>query len=78
LVAIIEAEGIEPSDEEVREAVEEAAGDGPRSVSPKKLADSAIRSSALRCEQAQARDKRWTPDGDERGGTGQLWTPAGS
>ncbi|HET8759157.1 MAG TPA: trigger factor [Solirubrobacteraceae bacterium] len=37
LAAIIEAEGIEPSDDEVREAVEEAAGDGPGSVPPKKL-----------------------------------------
>jgi trigger factor len=34
LAAIVEAEGIEPTDEEVREAVEQAAGDG---TSPKKL-----------------------------------------
>jgi trigger factor len=37
LAAIIEAEGIEPSEEEVLEAVEQAAGDGPGRTSPKKL-----------------------------------------
>jgi len=37
LAAIIEAEGIEPTDEEVREAVEQAAGEGPARTSPKKL-----------------------------------------
>src|SRR4051812_17389401 len=37
LAAIIEAESIEPSDDEVLEAVEEAAGDGQDRVSPKKL-----------------------------------------
>jgi trigger factor len=37
LAAIIEAEGIEPTDEEVLEAVERAAGDGPGRTSPKKL-----------------------------------------
>ena len=37
LAAIIEAEGIEPSDDEVLAAVEEAAADGGGRVSPKKL-----------------------------------------
>jgi trigger factor len=37
LAAVIEAEGIEPTDEEVLAAVEEAAADGGGSVSPKKL-----------------------------------------
>jgi trigger factor len=37
LAAIIDAEGIEPSDEEVLEAVEQAAADGGGRVSPKKL-----------------------------------------
>jgi trigger factor len=37
LAAIIDAEGIEPTDEEVREAVEQAAGEGPGRTSPKKL-----------------------------------------
>ena len=37
LAAIIEAEGIEPTDDEVFEAVEQAAGEGGGRVSPKKL-----------------------------------------
>ncbi len=37
LAAIIEAEGIEPSEEEILEAVEQAAGDGQGRTSPKKL-----------------------------------------
>ena len=37
LAAIIEAEGIEPTEEEVLEAVEQAAGEGPARTSPKKL-----------------------------------------
>jgi trigger factor len=37
LAAIIEAEGIEPTDEEVEQAVADAAGEGPGRVSPKKL-----------------------------------------
>jgi trigger factor len=99
LAAIIEAEGIEPTDEEVLEAVEEAAGDGPGRTSPKKLlerlkssgridavkedlaqrkaldlvADSA---KPITVEQAQAREKLWTPGREEAGGSsGQLWTP---
>jgi trigger factor len=97
LAAIIDAEGIEPSDDEVLEAVEEAAGDGPGRVSPKKLMErlkssgridqlkqdlaqrkalDLIAESAkpISIEQAQARDKLWTP-GDERASAGQLWTP---
>jgi len=98
LAAVIEAESIEPSDDEVMEAVEQAAGDGPGSTSPKKLlerlkssgridslkedlaqrkaldliADSA---KPITIEQAQARDKLWTPGREESGGSGQLWTP---
>jgi trigger factor len=37
LAAIIETEGIEPTDEEVEQAVADAAGDEPGRVSPKKL-----------------------------------------
>ena len=102
LAAIIEAEGIEPTDDEVFEAVSQAAGDGPGSTSPKKLlerlkssgrldtlkqdlaqrkaldvvADSA---KPISIEQAQARDRLWTPGDSERGtpaSSGQLWTPA--
>ena len=37
LAAIIDAEGIEPTEEEVLEAVEQAAGEGAQRTSPKKL-----------------------------------------
>jgi trigger factor len=99
LAAIIDAEGIEPSDDEVLEAVEEAAGDGPGRVSPKKLMErlkssgridqlkqdlaqrkalDLIAESAkpISIEQAQARDKLWTPGREESGSSQQLWTPS--
>jgi trigger factor len=99
LAAIIEAEAIEPSDDEVREAVEDAAGDGPGNVSPKKLLErlkssgridelkrdlaqrkalDLIAESAkpISIEQAQARDKLWTPGREEQGSSAQLWTPS--
>jgi trigger factor len=102
LAAIIEAESIEPTDEEVLEAVEEAAGDGVgggQSVSPKKLMErlkssgridqlkhdlaqrkalDLIAESAkpISIEQAQARDKLWTPGREESGSSQQLWTPS--
>jgi len=101
LAAIIEAEGIEPTDEEVFEAVEQAAGEGPGRTSPKKLLERLKSSGQLESlkrdlaqrkaidlvaeaatpvsiEQAQARDKLWTPGDSERaksGSTGQIWTP---
>jgi trigger factor len=101
LAAIIEAEGIEPSEDEVFEAVEQAAGDGPGRTSPKKLLErlksrgqleslkqdlaqrmalDLIAESAkpISIEQAQARDKLWTPGDSERaksGSGGQIWTP---
>jgi trigger factor len=102
LAAVIEAEGIEPSEDEIMEAVEQAAGSGPGRTSPKKLierlkssgrldtlkedlaqrkaleliADSA---KPISIEQAQARDKLWTPgsaEGAKSGSAGQLWTPS--
>ena len=100
LAAIIEAESIEPSDDEVLEAVEEAAGDGGQGrVSPKKLMER-LKSSGridqlkqdlaqrkaldlvaesakpISIEQAQARDKLWTPGREESGSSQQLWTPS--
>jgi trigger factor len=101
LAAIIEAEGIEPSDEEVLEAVEQAAAEGGGRTSPKKLLERLKSSGRLETlkqdlaqskaidlvaeaakpisiEQAQARDKLWTPGESERarsGSTGQIWTP---
>jgi trigger factor len=96
LAAIIEAEGIEPTEEELLEAVGQAA----EGSSPKKLLErlkSAGRLDALKAdlaqrraldlvadsakpitvEQAQARDKLWTPDREaERAPAGgRLWTP---
>lgn len=102
LAAIIEAEGIEPTEEEVLEAVAQAAGESPQQMSPKKLLErlrSSGRLDALKqdlaqrkaldlvaesatpisIEQAQARDKLWTPgseEGAERPSGGRLWTPA--
>jgi trigger factor len=102
LAAIIDAEGIEPTEQEVLEAVEQAAGDGPDRVSPKKLLERlksagrldglkediaqrkaldivAESAKAITIDQAQARDKLWTPGDSERaksGSSGQLWTPA--
>jgi trigger factor len=128
LAAIIEAEGIEPTEEEVLEAVARlgggrgeaggeaegrdrgdegeargrAAGEGPQRVSPKKLLErlkSGGRLESLKqdlaqrkaldlvagsakpisIQQAQAREKLWTPGDSERarsGAAGRLWTPA--
>jgi trigger factor len=101
LAAIIEAEEIEPSDEEVFEAVEQAAAEGRGRVSPKKLLErlksqgrldslkqdlaqrkalDLIAESAkpISVEQAQAREKLWTPgdsEGAKSGSSGQIWTP---
>jgi trigger factor len=100
LAAVVEAEGIEPSDEEVMETIERAAPS--EGTSPKKLLDRmrstgrldalkaelaqrkaldllAESATAISVEQAQARDKLWTPgkEGAESSGTGQLWTPGG-
>jgi trigger factor len=101
LAAIVEAEGIEPTQEELLEAVGGAAAN--EQVSPKKLlarlessgrldqlkADLAQRkaldlvaetATPISVEQAQARDKLWTPSKEEQeGGSepagGRLWTP---
>ena len=97
LAAVVAAESIEPSEDEVLEALEQAAPE--EGTSAKKLfermkdagrletfkaelaqrraldllADSA---KAITIEQAQARDKLWTPAADAREGAGrELWTP---
>jgi trigger factor len=99
LAAIIDAEGIEATEEDVLEAVGQAADGG--AGSPKKLVERlkstgrlesvkqdlaqrkaldliAEAAKPISVEQAQARDKLWTPeketDAGERSG-GQLWTP---
>jgi trigger factor len=101
LAAIIEAEAIEPSDDEVFEAVEQAAAEGRGRVSPKKLLERlksqgrldslkqdlaqrkaldliAETAKPISVEQAQAREKLWTPgdsEGARSGSGGQIWTP---
>ena len=100
LAAIVEAEGIEPTEEEVVEAIQEAGGGAGPGTVPKKVLDR-LRSSGrldelkadlaqrraldlvaesakpISVEQAQARDKLWTPDREsaEEGGSKRLWTP---
>jgi trigger factor len=96
LAAIVEAEAVEPSDDELLEALEQAAPS--ESTSAKKLLErmkSAGRLDAFKAEiaqrkaldliaesakpisveQAQARDKLWTPGTDAEERSTQLWTP---
>jgi trigger factor len=96
LAAVVAAESIEPSDEELLEALEQAAPS--ESTSAKKLLErmkSAGRLDAFKAElaqrkaldllaesatpitveQAQARDKLWTPGKDAEERASQLWTP---
>jgi trigger factor len=97
LAAVADAEALEPTEDEMLEAVAEAAPPGERTA-PKKLLErlrSNGRLDALKddlaqrkaldliaesakpitIEQAQARDKLWTPGSGEPAGAGQLWTP---
>jgi trigger factor len=97
LAAVAEAEALEPTEDEMLEAVAEAAPPGERTA-PKKLLDrlrangrldalkddlaqrkalDLIAESAkpITIEQAQARDKLWTPGSGEPAGAGRLWTP---
>jgi len=96
LAAVVAAEGIEPSEDEVLAALEEAAPE--ERTSAKKLLErmkSANRldafkaelanrqaldllaesATAISVEQAQARDKLWTPGRDAEERSQQLWTP---
>jgi trigger factor len=96
LAAVVAAESIEPSDDEVLEALEEVAPS--ERTSAKKLLErmkSAGRldsfkdelanrkaldlltgsATAITVEQAQARDKLWTPGADAEERSQQLWTP---
>jgi trigger factor len=98
LAAVVEAEGIEATDEELLESLERAAAAD--NTSPKKLLErlrSSGRIDSLRdelaqrkaidhiadaakpisVEQAQAREKLWTPGADdpEKAGASELWTP---
>ena len=98
LTAVVAAEGIEISDDDVLEALAEGEQDAKK---PKKLfeqlrsqgridsikEDLAARravetmvdsAQAISVEQAQARDKLWTPEKtEEQAAAPQLWTPGG-
>jgi trigger factor len=96
LAAIVAAESIEPSEEEVLEALEEAAPS--EETTAKKLLERmksagrldtfkaelanrkaldllAESATPITVEQAQARDKLWTPGADAEERPQQLWTP---
>ncbi len=100
LAAVVEAEGIEVSDEEIEHAMREAAGpeasdkqvqralkraraqgaeDALREdIAMRKAVDLVVENTtAITVEQAQAREKLWTPGADEGAeqGSGKLWTP---
>jgi trigger factor len=96
LAAVVAAEAIEPSEQEVHEALEEAAPS--EGASAKKLLERmksagrldtfkaelanrkaldllAESATPISVEQAQARDKLWTPGRDAEERSQQLWTP---
>jgi trigger factor len=97
LAAIVEAEGVQPTHEEVMEAVESAAPSEQTSakklyerlknagrleqlendLAQRKALDLVAESATpISVEQAQARDKLWTPGADEPAeGAPELWTP---
>ena len=95
LAAVVDAEGIQPTDEQVREALEPSAERSGVSVDEllKRLREGdrlervredvanrqalellVSETEAISVEQAQARDKLWTP-GKEETGAGAIWTP---
>jgi trigger factor len=95
LAAIVEAEGISPSDEEVRAALQpaaERAGTTPedvierlrkgdrldrvrQDVASRQAIELLVREAKpITVEQAKAREKLWTPGGEEPR-SGQIWTP---
>jgi trigger factor len=99
LAQVVRAEGIEVSDDEISDALREAAGADASDKQVKRAlkraraqgAEDALREDiAMRkavdllaesakpipVEQAQAREKLWTPEKDrEEQGAGQIWTP---
>jgi trigger factor len=97
LAAIVEAEQIEPSDEDLRAALEPAAQGGETSVEKlieqlrsrgrlermredvgtRQALELIVREAKpISVEQAQARDKLWTPGKDDaESAPGQIWTP---
>src|SRR3954452_6860212 len=104
LAAVVEAEGVEVSDDELLDSLRSATqGPGRPATSEKKLQKSLERAKkegrdeplrediAMRkavdlmvesakpisVEQAQARDKLWTPEKDEKQAEKEIWTPGG-
>jgi trigger factor len=97
LAAVVQAEGIKPTDEQVREALEASAqrtGTTPdelleqlrkadrlervrEDVANRQALELLVREAApISVEQAQARDKLWTPGKEAaEAGSGQIWTP---
>ncbi len=96
LAAIVEAEQIEPSDEDLRAALEPAAQGGETTVEKlieqlrsrgrlermredvgaRQALELIVREAKpISVEQAQARDKLWTPGASEKSAPGQIWTP---
>jgi trigger factor len=84
LAAIVEAEGIEPTDEELLEAVEQVAGEGPQRTSPKKLLErlkSTGRLDAVKQDLAQRKALDLVVDAakpigvDQARARDKLWTP---
>jgi trigger factor len=87
LAAVIEAESIEPSDDELMQAVEEAAGSGPGSTSPKKLLErlkSSGRLDTLKEDLAQRKALDLIAESakpitiDQARARDKLWTPGDS
>jgi trigger factor len=96
LAAVVEAEGIEPTEEQIREALEPSAERAGRDLDKlleelrrdgriDRVRDDLATGQALELlvreakpitvEQAQAREKLWTPGHERPEGAGQLWTP---
>ncbi len=98
LAAVVDAEGIQPRDEELAEALEPSAereGTEPAKLleqlrksgrlevlrddlAARKAVDVLVEgATAIGVEQAEARDKLWTPEKErsEEGAPGELWTP---
>ena len=101
LAAVVEAEGIEVSDDELRESIRQAIAAGGRQpdeddvqgtleriqadgrddalredIAMRKAVDLLVESAKpIPVEQAEARDKLWTPDKEGKEKAAQIWTP---
>jgi trigger factor len=86
LAAIVEAEGLGASDDEVYDALREAAaqtgGEPPddealrEDIAMRKAVDLLVESAKpIGVDRAEARDKLWTPDKESEERTSEIWTP---